>query len=101
MPSSGDQPRPGRRPDHGIGIGLAHTRVVATETIAGLPATRTIGADDGQCIANTALEVTAMLQLPDNVSDQLEIVACAAGPVTDHTRQQIDALLNTATYHSG
>jgi hypothetical protein len=84
-----------------VGIGLAATPVVATETIAGLPATRTVGPDDGSCIPNAGLQVIAKLQLPLNGHAQLEIIARVARPVSDQTRQQLDAMLTTATYHSG
>ena len=80
---------------------LVFGTLAPTRTIAGRPATVIRGAPT-DCVPGAGYEVDATVafgfRASGGMAPRLEVVACAGGPVTDQTRKEIDAMLDTATY---
>jgi hypothetical protein len=80
------------------GWGLAPLDFAAPTTIAGLPATRTISAAAKDCPRSANYEVQAQITItPPGAGGRLDIIVCAASSSRDQTREEIDAMFDTAT----
>lgn len=80
-------------------VDLVSGELRATRTIAGLPATVTRGAPT-DCLPGATYQVKATVGFNQgNLRRQLKIVACASASITDPSRQEIDAMLDTVVYN--